>query len=45
MSQSLLIDRIIKAVPSMKGAKGAKTPAAAGNVLTKDIEGEIRKEH
>ena len=45
MSQPLLIDRIIKSVPSMKVVKGAKTPAVAGNVLTKDIEGEIRKEH
>ena len=29
----------------MKGEKGAKTPAAAGNVLTKNTEGETRKEH
>ena len=45
MSQPLLIDRIIKSVPSMQGVKSAKTPTAVGNVLTKDIEGEIRKEY
>ena len=45
ISQPLTIYRIIKSVPSMKGEKGAKTPTTAGNVLTKDTEGETRKEH
>ena len=45
MSQPPLIDRIIKSVPSMKGAKCAKTLAATGNVLTKDTKGETIKEH
>ena len=45
MSQPHLIDRIISSVPSMKDARSATTPASAGCILTKDIDGERRKEH
>ena len=45
MSQPYIIDRIIAAIPSMKEAKSAKTPAAAGDILIKDVDGDPRKEH
>jgi hypothetical protein len=45
MSQPHLIDRIIATIPSMKEARGANTPASAGTILNKDIDGELRKEH
>ena len=45
MSQPYLIDRIIAAIPSMKEARSAKTPAAAGDILIKDVDGDPRKEH
>ena len=44
ISQPFLIDRIIAAVPSMKNARSSKTPAATGTALTKDEEGDPRKE-
>ena len=44
ISQPFLIDRIISAVPSMNNARSAKSPAATGTILTKDEEGEPRKE-
>ena len=40
VSQPFLIQRIIDAIPSMKDATSAKSPAATGTVLTKDEEGE-----
>ena len=43
MSQPHLIDSIISSIPSMKDARSATTPAAAGNILTKDLDGEKRK--
>ena len=45
MSQPHLIDRIINSVPSMKDARSATTSAAAGIILTKDLDGEKIKEH
>ena len=45
LSKPHLIDRIIKSVPSLKDTRSATTPAAAGTILTKDLEGEKRKEH
>ena len=45
VSQPMLIDRIIASVPRMREAKSAKTPAAAGQILTKDDDGEERQEH
>ena len=42
MSQPHLIDRIMAAIPSMKEARGANTPASAGSILTKDI-GVVKK--
>ena len=45
LTQPHLIDRIIKSVPSMKDAMSTTTPAAAGKILTKDLEGEKRNDH
>ena len=45
MLQPHLINRIIQSVPSMKDARSATTPDVAGTILTKDLEGEKRKEH
>ena len=45
LTQPHLIDRIIKSVPSMKDAMSVTTPAAAGKILTKDLEGEKRNDH
>ena len=45
ISQPHLIDRTINLVPSMKYARSANTPTAAGKILTKDLEGEKKKEH
>ena len=45
MFQPHLIDRIIAAIPSMKEARGANTPASVGAILTKDVDGNPRKEH
>ena len=44
MSQSFLIERIINFIPGMAEARSAKSPACSSIVLTKDIEGEPRKE-
>ena len=44
MSQPLLIDRIIESIPGMADARSSKTPACSSIVLTKDAEGESRKE-
>ena len=44
VSQPLLIDRIIEAIPGMKDARGAKSPAAVGTILTKDGQGAGRIE-
>ena len=44
MSQPLLIDRIIESIPGMSDARSSKTPACSSIVLTKDAEGESRKE-
>ena len=40
----MLIDRILDSVPSMKDAKSAKSPAVSGQVMTKDEDGEPRRE-
>jgi hypothetical protein len=45
MSQPLLIERIINFIPGMAEARSASSPACSGVVLTKDIDGEPRKEH
>ena len=45
MSQPFLIDRIIASIPGMTDARSASTPAVAGEILNKDIGGELRKEH
>jgi hypothetical protein len=44
MSQPYLMDRIIATIQDMKDAKICKTPASSTVVLTKDIDGEVRKE-
>ena len=44
VSQPFLIQRIIDAIPSMRDTRSAKSPAATGTVLTKDEDGEPRKE-
>ena len=44
VSQPYLIERIIQSVPSMRNARSAKTPSATGTILTKDEQGETRKE-
>ena len=44
MSQPLLIDRIIKSIPSILIDRSAKTPACSGTILTKYIDGEKCKE-
>ena len=44
MYQSHLIDRIIDSVPDMKDTRGAFTPASAGIILTKYVNGEAQKE-
>ena len=44
MSQPMLVDRIIAAIPGMDSARSAKSPATAGVVLTKDETGDERAE-
>ena len=44
ISQPHLITRIIESVPGMVDCRSAKTPAPTGTVLTKDEQGEERKE-
>ena len=44
MSQPFLIERIINFIPGMAKARSTKSPACSSIVLTKDIEGEPRKE-
>ena len=44
MSQPHLINRIIDFIPGMKDARRATTPAQSGEVLTKDENGELRRE-
>ena len=44
MSQPLLINRIIDAIPGMRKAAPRKSPAATTNHLTKDEHGPARKE-
>ena len=44
ISQPHLIDRIIASVPGMESARSAKSPAATGSPLTKDEQGEKRKD-
>ena len=45
ISQPFLVDRIISAIPGMKDAKPSKTPASTDQILTKDLEGQGRKDH
>ena len=45
MSQPLLINRIIEAIPGMKKANPIKYPALPSVILTKDTDGAERKEH
>lgn len=45
MSQPLLIERIIDAVPGMRKANPVKYPALPSVILTKDENGNIRREH
>ena len=45
MSQPYLIDIIILSVPSMKDTRNGTKTAVAEIILTKDLEGEERKEH
>jgi len=40
-----LIDKIIEAIPGMKVARSARTPAGAGEAYTKDIGGNCKKKH
>ena len=44
MSQPFLVERIINFIPGMAEARSASTPACSSIVLTKDMEGESRKE-
>ena len=44
MSQPFLIDRIIASIKGMTDAKMAKSPAVTTSVLTKDTDGNPRKE-
>ena len=44
MSQPFLIQRIIEFIPGMTEARSAKSPACSSVVLTKEIDGEPRKE-
>ena len=44
LSQPYLIDRIIGAIRGMEDAKMCKSPASSTVTLTKDLEGEKRKE-
>jgi hypothetical protein len=44
MSQPYLIDRIIGSIQGMKDAKVCKSPASSTVTLTKDVDGEGRKE-
>ena len=44
MSQPFLIQRIIEFIPGMTEARSTKSPACSSVVLTKDIDGEPRKE-
>ena len=45
MSQPLLINRIIKAIPGMSKANPTKIPASPSVILTKDEAGPGRKEN
>ena len=45
MSQPFLIDRIIESVSGITDTRSACSPVVTGEVLTKDIGGELRKEH
>ena len=45
MSQPFLVDRIINFIPGMSEARSANSPACSSVILTKDIDGEPRKEH
>ena len=44
MSQPHVINRIIDFIPGMKDVRRATTPAQPGEVLTKDENGEARRE-
>ena len=44
LSQPFLIDRIIESIHGMKDANQSKTPASNTIILTKDLEGEGKKE-
>ena len=44
LSQPFLIDRIIESIRGMKDANPSKTPASSTIILTKDLEGEGKKE-
>ena len=44
MSQPFLIERIVDFIPGMAESNSVKTPACSSVTLTKDIEGENRKE-
>eukprot|EP00957_Ditylum_brightwellii_P157909 12019956-Ditylum_brightwellii.AAC.1 len=44
MYQPHLLERIIKVIPGMDRTNEHKTPAATTTILTKDIDGEVRKE-
>ena len=44
MSQPFLIERIINFIPGMTEARSTSTPACSSIILTKDTEGEPRKE-
>ena len=44
MPQPHLINRIIATIPGMKDVRRATTPAQSGEVLNKDVHGELRRE-
>ena len=43
--QPHLIDIMIDSVPGLKDVRSANSPSSAGVILTKEINGESRKEH
>ena len=45
MFQPYLIDRMIDSVPGMKDIRNTTTPASAGFILTKDVNGEAKKDN
>ena len=45
ISQPFLVDRIINFIPGMAEARSANSPACSSVTLTKDADGEPRKEH